>query len=246
MNSKKISPTNDLKQLDFFRQRRKLLRLSPALLLAGCDLAPSGQTESFLRKFQQFNDWVQSKVFDINKLSPEYANGELTPESGFRLNSYETDEPEVDLDNWSLTVEGLVTKPGEYSLEQIAALPKRVMNTRHVCVEGWSMVVKWGGTPLRDFLKHVGADTKAKFVAVESADDYYTSYDMPSALHPQTLLCYEAYGKPLALEHGAPLRITMPTKLGYKSAKWIDKLVVTNDNWGGYWEDQGYDWFAGI
>jgi DMSO/TMAO reductase YedYZ molybdopterin-dependent catalytic subunit len=246
MNSKKVTSASGLERLDFSRQRRKLLKLSPVLLLAGCDLAPSGKTESFLRKFQQFNDWVQSKVFDINKLSPEYADGELTPENGFRLNSYETVEPEIDLEDWRLTVEGLVTKPGEYSLEQIAALPKRVMNTRHVCVEGWSMIVKWGGTPLRDFLRHVGADTKAKFVAVESADEYYTSYDMPSALHPQTLLCYEAYGKPLALGHGAPLRITMPTKLGYKSAKWIDKLVVTNDNWGGYWEDQGYDWFAGI
>jgi DMSO/TMAO reductase YedYZ molybdopterin-dependent catalytic subunit len=246
MNSKKATSAGDRDRPDFSRQRRKLLTLSPLLLLAGCDLTPSGKTESFLRKFQQFNDWVQSKIFDINKLSPEYADGELTPENGFRLNSYETDEPEVDVENWRLTVEGLVTKPGEYSLEQIAALPKRVMNTRHVCVEGWSMVVKWGGTPLRDFLKHVGADTKTKFVAVESADEYYTSYDMQSAFHPQTLLCYEAYGKPLALGHGAPLRITMPTKLGYKSAKWIDKLVVTNDNWGGYWEDQGYDWFAGI
>jgi DMSO/TMAO reductase YedYZ molybdopterin-dependent catalytic subunit len=246
MKSKTTTSSRNHDRPDLARQRRKLLRLSPLLLLAGCDLTPSGKTESLLRKFQQFNDWVQSKVFDINKLSPEYADGELTPESGFRLNSYETDEPEVDLENWSLTVEGLVAKPGEYTLNQIAALPKRVMNTRHVCVEGWSMIVKWGGTPLRDFLKHVGVDTKAKFVAVESADDYYTSYDMPSALHPQTLLCYEAYGKPLALGHGAPLRITMPTKLGYKSAKWIDKLVVTNDNWGGYWEDQGYDWFAGI
>jgi DMSO/TMAO reductase YedYZ molybdopterin-dependent catalytic subunit len=246
MKSKKLTSASDLKNLDFSRQRRKLLKLSPVLFLAGCDLAPSGKTESFLRKFQQFNDWVQSKVFDINKLSPEYADSKLTLEDGFRLNSYETDEPEVDLEDWRLTVEGLVSKPGEYSLEQIAALPKRVMNTRHVCVEGWSMVVKWGGTPLHEFLKHVGADTDAKFVAVESADDYYTSYDMPSALHPQTLLCYEAYGKSLTLGHGAPLRITMPTKLGYKSAKWIDKLVVTNDKWGGYWEDQGYDWFAGI
>jgi DMSO/TMAO reductase YedYZ molybdopterin-dependent catalytic subunit len=246
MKSKKITLASGVNHIDFSRQRRKLLRLSPVLLLAGCDLAPSGKTESFLRKFQQFNDWVQSKVFDINKLSPEYADSKLTPEDGFRLNSYETDEPEVDLENWGLTVEGLVTKPGEYSLEQIAALPKRVMNTRHVCVEGWSMIVKWGGAPLREFLKHVGADTNAKFVAVESADEYYTSYDMPSAFHPQTLLCYEAYGKPLTLGHGAPLRITMPTKLGYKSAKWISRLIVTNDRRGGYWEDQGYDWFAGI
>jgi DMSO/TMAO reductase YedYZ molybdopterin-dependent catalytic subunit len=99
-------------------------------------------SESLLRKFQRFNDWVQSKVFDIDKPAPEYADEELTPEAGFRLNSYDTDEPDVDLENWKLTVGGLVTKPGEYSLDQIAALPKRVMNTRHVCVEGWSIIVK--------------------------------------------------------------------------------------------------------
>ena len=123
---------------------------------------------------------------------------------------------------------------------------KRVMNTRHCCVEGWSMIPQWGGTPLAEFLGRVGADTQAKYVGVESADDYTTSYDMPGALHPQTLLCYEAYGKPLDAAHGAPLRIVIPTKLGYKSAKWITRLTVTNENPGGYWEDQGYDWFAGI
>jgi DMSO/TMAO reductase YedYZ molybdopterin-dependent catalytic subunit len=240
-------PTTRTPRLDTFSQgRRRLLKLSPLILLAGCDVAPGGRVESFLRKFQKFNDWVQSKVLDINKLAPEYADSELTPEEGFRLNSYKTDEPDIDRGAWRLTVEGRVAKPGEYSLEQISSLPKRVMNTRHVCVEGWSIVVKWGGTPLRDFLSSVGADLNAKYVAVECADDYYTSYDMPSALHPQTLLCYEAYGKPLELEHGAPLRITIPTKLGYKSAKWINKLVVTNENPSGYWEDQGYDWFAGI
>jgi DMSO/TMAO reductase YedYZ molybdopterin-dependent catalytic subunit len=232
--------------MDFSPRRRKLLRVSPLLLLAGCNVAPRGRVESFLRKFQQFNDWVQSKVFDIEKLAPEYADSELTPEEGFRLNSYNTDEPDIDLKNWKLSVGGLVKKPGEYSLEQITALPKRVMNTRHVCVEGWSIIVKWGGTPLREFLAYVDADLNAKYLGVECGDEYFTSYDMPSVLHPQTLLCYEAYDKPLALGHGAPLRITMPTKLGYKSAKWVNKLVVTNEKPGGYWEDQGYDWFAGI
>ena len=226
--------------------RRGLLKLSPLVLLAGCDLAPSGKTESLLRTFQEFNDWVQSKVFDINTMAPEYSDGELTPEDGFRVNGYSTDEPDIDLDNYKLTVEGLVSKPGEYTIDQIAALPKRVMNTRHCCVEGWSIIPKWGGTSLRDFLHHVGMDPNAKYISVECADDYYTSYDMPSCLHPQTLLCYEAYHKPLVIQHGAPLRIVMPTKLGYKSAKWVQKIIVTNEKPGGYWEDQGYDWFAGI
>ncbi len=230
----------------FSDSRRKILKFSPLLLLTGCDLTARGRTESFLHSFQRFNDWVQEKVFDPDKPAPEYADSQLTPEDGFRLNSYETNEPDIDLENWKLVVEGLVSSSGEYSLADIAVLPKRVMNTRHCCVEGWSMIPKWGGTPLQEFLAAVGADPKAKYIAVECGDDYYTGYDMASARHKQTLLCYEAYGKPLTLGHGAPLRIVMPTKLGYKSAKWVKKLIVTNEKPGGYWEDQGYEWFAGI
>ncbi len=226
--------------------RRDLLKFSPLVFLAACDIAPEGKTESFLRSVQSFNDWVQSKVFSPTKLAPEYSDSQMTPEDGFRINWKDEEEPDIDLENWTLSVEGMVKSPGVYTLNQITAMPKRVMNTRHCCVEGWSMIPKWGGTPLRGFLESVGADPRAKYLSVQCGDDYYTAYDMPSALHPQTLLCYEAYSKPLSLEHGAPVRIVMPTKLGYKSAKWVDKLIVTNEKPGGYWEDQGFDWFAGI
>jgi DMSO/TMAO reductase YedYZ molybdopterin-dependent catalytic subunit len=226
--------------------RRNLLKLSPVLLLAGCDTTPSGRTESFLRSFQKFNDWVQAKMFDRSKLAPEYPDAQMTPEDGFRINGKDADYPDVDLANWTLTVDGLVKKPGAYTLEQIKSFSKKVMNTRHCCVEGWSMIPQWGGTVMSEFLEMVGADPQAQYLSVQSADDYYTPYDMPSVLHPQTLLCYEAYNKPLTISHGAPVRIVMPTKLGYKSAKWITKITVTNKKPGGYWEDQGYDWFAGI
>ncbi len=226
--------------------RRRLLRLSPLVLVAGCNIMPEGKTESFLRSFQKFNDWFQSKVFDGSRLSTEYSASELTPEEGFRVNDKNDDPPDVDPASWTLTVDGLVARPGTYTLESISALPKRVMNVRHCCVEGWSMVPRWGGTVLADFLRMAGADTGAKYLSVRCGDDYTTSYDMPSVLHAQTLLCYEAYDKPLTLAHGAPVRIVMPTKLGYKSAKWVTGLTVTNENTGGYWEDQGYDWFAGI
>ena len=226
--------------------RRKLLKLSPLVLLAGCDLTPGGKVESLLNTFQKLNDWVQAKVFDVARLAPEYADQDLTPEDKFRTNSYDSDEPDYDMANWKLEVDGLVARPGTFTLSSITSLPKRVMNTRHCCVEGWSMIPKWGGAVMKDFLISVGADLNAQFIRVDCGDDYYTSYDMKSVLHPQTLLCYEAYGKPLALDHGAPLRIVMPTKLGYKSAKWITKITVTNEKPGGYWEDQGYDWFAGL
>ena len=226
--------------------RRDILKLSPIVLLTACDVAPEGGAETVLHSVQQFNDWVQAKVFDPEKLAPEYHDSDLTPEEGFRVNGKDDEYPEIDPEGWTLTVGGLVEKPGEYTLQQITAMPKRVMNTRHCCVEGWSMIPKWGGTPLRDFLRTVGVNEKAKYLLAECEDEYFTSYDMPSAMHAQTLLCYEAYNKPLTVPHGAPLRIVMPTKLGYKSAKWISKITVTDQKPGGYWEDQGYDWFAGI
>ena len=231
---------------EFFTSRRRFLVVPPALFLAGCEFASRGKTGSVLKGFQKFNDWVQAKVFDPEKPAPEYADEAITPEDGFRVNGYDTDEPDMDIPNWTLEVDGLVKAPGEYSMKQISTLPKHVKNLRHVCVEGWSMIPKWGGVLMKDFLALAGADMTAKYVSVECGDDYFTSWDMPSVLHPQTLLAYEAYGRPLELEHGAPLRVVMPVKLGYKSAKWITRLTVTNEKPGGYWEDQGYDWFAGI
>jgi len=226
--------------------RRQLLKLAPLVVLTGCDSTPEGHTESFLHAFQRLNDWVQAKVFNPEKLAPEYADRDLTPEDGFRVNGKDADDPDITTEGWTVEIEGLVQRPGAYSMETIRSFPKKVMNTRHCCVEGWSMIPKWGGTQLRDLLVHAGADMRAKYLSIECADDYYAPYDMPSALHEQTILCYEAYGKPLTISHGAPVRIVMPTKLGYKSAKWVRKITVTNEKPGGYWEDQGYDWFAGI
>ncbi len=158
-------------------------------------------------------------------------------------------EPEIDFEHWTLSVSGLAQKPGEYALAQIQALPKTTQNTRHVCVEGWDVIGNFGGARLRDFLQLIGADGAARFLYVECADGYYETLDVSTALHPQSLLCYEMYGKPLERGHGAPLRLSLPTKLGYKSAKYLTKLEVTNvwkPDRRGYWEDQGYSWFAGL
>ena len=234
---------------EFLLSRRSLIQLAPLALLAACDISPEGKTEEFLRKVQRFNDKVQGGVFDPNKLSPEYPDSDLTPFKDFRVNTdspHDLDLALLDSSRWSLQVGGLVERPGNYTLAQIKALPKRVQNTKHVCVEGWSMNPKWGGLPLGVFLRYIGAKPNGKYVYVTSADGYYTSYDIASVMHPQSLLCYEAYNAPLSLDHGAPLRIVMPTKLGYKSAKWIVSLWVTDQRPGGYWEDDGYDWFAGI
>jgi DMSO/TMAO reductase YedYZ molybdopterin-dependent catalytic subunit len=157
------------------------------------------------------------------------------------------DDPEVDLANWKLAVSGALQKPGEYTLAQVQSLPKHMQNTRHVCVEGWDVIGNFGGTRLSDFLRAIGADITSRFITLECADDYYESLDMATALHPQTLLCYEMYGKPLTREHGAPLRLQVPTKIGYKQAKYLTSLKVTNVlERVGYWEDQGYSHFYGL
>jgi DMSO/TMAO reductase YedYZ molybdopterin-dependent catalytic subunit len=157
------------------------------------------------------------------------------------------DDPNVDLAAWKLAVDGAVQKPGDYSLAQIQSLPKFTQNTRHVCVEGWDVIGRFGGARLSDFLKTIGADTSARFLYVECADDYYESIDMATALHPQSLLCYEMYDQPLTREHGAPLRLRIPTKIGYKQAKYLTGLSVTNVlQKVGYWEDQGYSGYYGL
>ncbi len=144
-------------------------------------------------------------------------------------------------------MDGAVSKPGEYTLTQLRALPHVQQNTRHVCVEGWDVIGSFGGARISSLLAAAGADTRARFLAFSCADDYYESLDMATALHPQSLLCYEMYGVPLERGHGAPLRLILPTKIGYKSAKYLTSLTVTSVlDRRGYWEDQGYSWFYGL
>ena len=193
------------------------------------------------------SDWISSKLFRTGHLATTFADAELTPPDKFPINGYDVEDPEVDFDAWSLTVSGAVQKPGDYKLLQIQALPKIRQNTRHVCVEGWDVIGRFGGARLSDFLESVGADRNARFLTVECADDYYETIDMATALHPQSLLCYEMYDEPLTRKHGAPLRLSIPTKVGYKQAKYLTDLKVTNlvEKFG-YWEDQGYSEFYGL
>jgi len=141
-----------------------------------------------------------------------------------------------------------VNRAGRYSLDQIRALPKITQNTRHVCVEGWDAIGRFGGSRLVDFLDLVGADPRARFLTVTCADDYYESLDMATARQPQSLLCYEMYDRPLDRGHGAPLRLQLPTKLGYKQAKYLMTLNVTDvlPAKRSYWGDQGYSWYGGL
>lgn len=225
--------------------RRELLKVVPVLALGA--LAIPRFQESLLKKGLGFSDWSSEKLLRRAHLAPTFADAEVTPFDKFPINGYDVDDPGVMVENWTLTVSGAVQKPGEYKLEQIQALPRVRQNTRHVCVEGWDVIGRFGGTRLSDFLSMIGADTSARFITVGCADDYYESLDMVTARHPQTLLCYEMYDQPLSRKHGAPLRLNIPTKVGYKQAKYLTDLKVTNVlEKVGYWEDQGYSEFYGL
>jgi DMSO/TMAO reductase YedYZ molybdopterin-dependent catalytic subunit len=225
--------------------RRELLKLTPAVALGA--FAIPALRKPLLKAGLGFSDWASGTIFRRHHLAPTFADSELTPFDKFPINDYDVDDPEVDFEKWTLTVDGAVQKPGDYKLAQVQQLPKVVQNTRHVCVEGWDVIGRFGGARLSDFLNMIGADTTARYVYVECADDYYESVDMATALHPQSLLCYEMYDQPLTREHGAPLRLTLPTKIGYKQAKYLTDLKVTNIlPRVGYWEDQGYSEFYGL
>ncbi|MCX7081090.1 MAG: molybdopterin-dependent oxidoreductase, partial [Pseudomonas sp.] len=158
----------------------------------------------------------------------------------------ETEVPDIDLSDYRVEVSGLVRDKQNWTLEDLRRLPQRSDITRLICVEGWSAIGQWGGVPLRTFLEHIGADLTAKYVAFQCADRYYSSIDMPTALHPQTLLALDFGKVALPPQYGYPLRLRVPTKLGFKNPKHIGAIVVTNEYPGGYWEDQGYNWFSGI
>lgn len=225
--------------------RRELLKLTPLIAL-GAFAIPKLRSP-LLKAGLGFSDWASAKLFREGHLASTFADSALTPLNKFPLNTYDVDDPEVDLDTWTLTVSGAVQKPGDYTLSQIKALPKTTQNTRHVCVEGWDVIGRFGGVRLSEFLKMIGADLSARFVTVECADDYYESLDMATAMHPQTLLCYEMYDQPLTRGHGAPLRLNVPTKIGYKQAKYLTDLKVSHVlEKAGYWEDQGYSEFYGL
>src|SRR2546421_12130431 len=184
--------------------RRELLKLSPVLAL-GAFAIPKLQ-KPLLKTGLAFSDWASARLFRSGHLAPTFDDSELTPFARFPINGYDVDDPGVDFDNWTLTVSGAVRKPGDYTLAQIQALPKFKRNTRHVCIEGWDVIGRFGGARLGEFLQMMGVDPTALFITVGFADDYYESLDMATARHSLRLLCYVMYDLPLIREHYVPTR----------------------------------------
>lgn len=226
--------------------RRELLKLSPLVFLGG--FAVPSVRAGLLEAGVNWSDVAAGALFRRAHQAPTFSDSDVVPFDQFPYNGYDNLEPEIDFENWSLVVGGAVSRAGRYTLDQIRALPKVTQNTRHVCVEGWDAIGRFGGARLGDFLDVVGADPQARFITVRCADDYYESLDIATARQSQSLLCYEMYDQPLDHGHGAPLRLQLPTKLGYKQAKYLMTLEVTHvlPAERSYWGDQGYSWYGGL
>ena len=224
---------------------RQALSFGALSMLTGCDLGEDDDVEKFLWRISRFNDKVQAALFDPNKLAPTYREDQITNPFPFNAFYGEDDTPMVDGSDFKLQVSGLVQDKTPWTLARLRTLPQESQITRHICVEGWSAIGKWGGAPFHVFLDRIGADKRAKYVGFKCADKYYSSIDMATALHPQTLLALDYGDKELPPKYGYPMKLRVPTKLGFKNPKLIAEIYVTNDNPGGYWEDQGYNWFSG-
>jgi DMSO/TMAO reductase YedYZ molybdopterin-dependent catalytic subunit len=221
------------------------LTLGGLSMLSGCALSDENSVERALLKVSEFNDKVQAWLFDPKLMAPTYPESMITQPFPFNA-FYGRDEiPEVDAEDFRLEISGLVADKHSWTLKELYQLPQTTQVTRLICVEGWSAIGKWGGVTFSTFLKRIGADLSAKYVGFKCEDDYYTSIDMATALHAQTLLTFTYDGQTLPPEYGYPMKLRMPTKLGYKNPKHINAIFVSNSNPGGYWEDQGYNWFGG-
>ena len=218
-----------------------------------------------LRRVLQLNEKISKAAFSPDRLAPDFALSRAQmPRVNGLIGLRRNGAPVVALDpsEWRLTVES--GEPGgrsrSISIDEIKALPRHEQTTELKCIEGWSTIVHWGGARLADLAASTGlasrtgaafdpskppADLFDYVSLVTPNEDYYVGLDMPSALHPQTLLCYEMNGEPLTPSHGAPLRLAIPVKYGIKNIQRIGTLRFTDRKPADYWAERGYDWYAG-
>jgi DMSO/TMAO reductase YedYZ molybdopterin-dependent catalytic subunit len=232
----------DLERRLFLKRGLSLGALS---LLAGCNITDHEGVQRVLNAMSRWNDGVQDWLFDPKRLAPEFPESRIT--RPFPFNAYYSESEVVELDgsDFKLELAGMIRGKKPWTLAGLNALPQVSQVTRHICVEGWSAIGKWSGVRFSDFLARIGADTTAKYVGFQCADDYYGSIDMATALHPQTQLSLRYADEELPPKYGYPMKLRIPTKLGFKNPKHIAGIFVTNEYPGGYWEDKGYNWYSG-
>ncbi len=242
------------------------------LLLSGCDaLVGNAKLKAIVQSTEGATQRWQ-RLIGRDALAQEFSAADMSPV--FKVNgTHEPLEAEYqamkaeNFANWTLEIGGLVNNPMTLSLAQIRAMPARTQITRHDCVEGWSAIGQWTGPQLGMLLKAANMKTNARYVVIRCADNYggeaskggtqsksiyYESIDLVDAFHPQTILAHSMNGGTLSVGHGAPLRLRVERQLGYKQAKYVTGLDVVSSlagygsGHGGYWEDRGYEWYAGI
>ena len=239
-----------------------------AIGLTGCDDVASNQhVQKVLAMAEKLTMGSQRLLVPKQALAREFTEAEISP--SFHPNgSTQPNSPdyvrmsETGFVDWRLKIDGMVNQPMELSLADLKKLPSRTQITRHDCVEGWSAIGKWQGVPLGLLLQSAGLKPGARYAVFHCADEleqtldgsgvYYESIDLVDAFHPQSILAYSLNGKDLEVEHGAPLRLRVERHLGYKHAKYLMRIEIRDrfdDLWGGkggFWEDRGYEWYAGI
>jgi DMSO/TMAO reductase YedYZ molybdopterin-dependent catalytic subunit len=230
--------------------RRHFLRGTASLgalaMLTGCDIIDGDSAENTLRYVSRFNDRVQAFLFNPNRLAPTYTEADITRPFPFNAYYSEDEAPAVDPANYKFEIAGKVDNKKPWTLDELHTLPEVSQITRHVCVEGWSAIGSWQGAVLSDFLKRIGADARAPFINFKCAEGYSEGIDMATALHPQTQMTFKYDNKLLPRAYGFPMKIRIPTKLGFKNPKYVVAMEVTDKNPGGYWSNQGYNWFSGL
>lgn len=237
--------------------RRDFLKLGlvagPVTLAAACGWDGGSAIQPKLRKFSRVNDWIGEHILHSNgRLAPTYPVSMRTVD----FPHYFVTRPMAPMletpATWSLEVGGLVRKPARLTMEMIQQLPRITYTVKHHCVEGWTAIGTWTGTPLSGVLAMVEPTAEAEYLRLDSFDrdpsgrQYYNGWDLKSAAHPQTILAYAFNDQPLRPERGAPLRLYSPVKLGYKLTKYLTKITFTRERPGGYWEDVGYPWLGGV
>ena len=245
-------------------KRKLFIATSISAALSGCGPISNGlnNNDAFHRLLEAAEP-VNHALIGTRGLAREYRDSDV--DRNFRVNGFSTPSDANyqrlaggGFAAYRLIVDGAVDNATAFPLAQLRAMPQQTQITRHDCVEGWSAIGKWSGVRLSDVLDAVRPRAGARYAVFHCMDNdgqgnlYYESLDMHQARHPQALLALRLNDAPLDPDHGAPVRLRVPTQLGYKSAKWIARIELVGSfaniasGHGGYWEDQGYEWYAGI
>jgi len=225
--------------------RRRFLRFSgvagTAALAAACGWDGGGAVKPGLLSLSRLNDWVgEHLLFSPSHLAPTYDASQRS--TGLPAYFISDSVPMLqDPAAWRLSVNGLVRTPLSLSLDDVKRMPSVTYTVKHHCVEGWSAIATWTGVPVSAIAERSGMTPGARYIDFQSFDSGYSNgWDLASAMHPQTILAYAMNDRMLGPDHGAPLRLYSPTKLGYKMTKYVLSMNFTEQKPGGYWEDQGY------